>query len=210
MAAINEAYEVLSDTAKRKEYDSLRGPQASNGDSYFNEEFDDAPPSYDPLDREWRIATKYYPDLPEIEERLSKIAWRLSYTFKAFILQEKQFEQREKIAEAMERHFLELYFGSNPVILSFAKRIIFAGKKSAAKELNETIRVMGNKIDANRIVQRISKDHNLSSLLVLDRQIEMARNWKNEGFDLVGIRRQLGTQGLTETNIDAVIREVYK
>ena len=79
--AVQEAYEVLSDTAKRKEYDSLRGPQASNGDSYFNEESDDAPPSYDPLDREWRIATKYYPDLPEIEEGLSKIAWRLSYTY---------------------------------------------------------------------------------------------------------------------------------
>lgn len=210
MAAINEAYEVVSDTAMRKEYDSLRGSQASNGDSYFDEESDDPPPSYDPLDQEWKIATKYYPDLPAIEGRLSKIAWRLAYTFKAFMLQEKEFEQREKIAEAMEQHFLELYFGSDPAILSFAKKIIFAGKKSAAKELNETIRVLGNKIDPNRVVERISKDHNLSSLLVLDRLIEMARNWKNEGFDLVGLRRQLGTQGLTETNIDAVLREVYK
>jgi curved DNA-binding protein CbpA len=210
MSAINEAYEVLSDALKRKEYDSLSGSQTPNGESYFGEDSNDLPPSYDPLDPEWKIATKYYPDLPEIEERLSKIAWRLAYTFKAFMLQEKEFEQRGEIADLMERHFLELYFGSNPVILSFAKKIIFAGKKSAAKELNETIRVLGNKSDPNKIVERILKDHNLSSLFVLDQFVEMARNWKNERYDLAGIRRQLSIQGLTESSIDEVLREIYR
>lgn len=209
MAEINEAYDVLSDLAMRKEYDLLRGSQTPNGGPYFSDESDEPPPSYDPLAQDWVVATKYYPDLPEIEARLNKIAWRLAYAFRAFMLQEKEFEQRRKIAETMERHFLELYFGSNPVILSFAKKIISAGEKLAAKELNDTIRVLGNKADPARIVEMVTRDHNLSVLFALDKLVEAARRWKKEGCDLVGIKRQLEAQGLSQAQTDEVIREIY-
>ncbi len=209
MGAINEAYEVLADAAKRKEYDSLRGSQTPNGDSYFNEESDDPPPSYDPLDKEWKIAAKYYPDLPEIEARLNKIAWRLSFTFRVFLLQEKEFERRKEIADALERHFLELYFGSNAVILEFAKKLVFSGQKAAAKELNETVRVLGNKADPDRIVEGIKNEHNLSALFCNDHLVEAARKLQNEGADPAGIRNCLRSQGVTEPVIEEVIREIY-
>lgn len=143
MAELNEAYAVLSEPAKRKEYDKLRGTSTQSGDSYFGSGSDDSPPNYDPLERDWAFATKFYSDLSEIEARLSKISWRLAYSFRAYLLEEKAFEARHHVADSLEKQFLELYFGTNPTIVSFAKQIISAGHKPAAKALNEAIRILG-------------------------------------------------------------------
>jgi curved DNA-binding protein CbpA len=80
MIEINEANEVLSDASSRKSYDKSRGTNIQSGDGYFGEESNDIPPSFDPLDHDWGIALRYYPDLTKLEARLSKISWRLAYS----------------------------------------------------------------------------------------------------------------------------------
>ena len=137
MALINDAYAVLSDAARRKEYDALRGSSTQSGGSYF-EDAEDAPPAYDPLEKEWSVAVTFYP-----EARLSKLAWRLAYSFRAYMLAEKAFEKREHVAAELEQKFMELYFGSNPKILDFARSLISGGHKAAAKALNKAISVLG-------------------------------------------------------------------
>jgi len=159
MALINEAYAVLSDPDKRKEYDALRGKNTQSGDSYFDEDDEDVPPSFDPLEKDWNLAVTYYPDLPELEARLARIAWRLAYSFRAYMLAEKAFEKRALVAAAMEQKFLEMYFGTNPEILDFARSLINGGHKQAAKELNEAIRILGKEADADRLINQIKKAH---------------------------------------------------
>lgn len=158
MAEINEAYSILSDADRRKEYDSIRGPNTQSGDSYFDGEADDIPPHYDPLERDWAVAVKYYSDLQEIESHLAKISWRLAYSFRAYLLEEKLFEDRNRVADAMESKFLELYFGTNSNLVAFARELIEGGHKRAAKALNEAVRILGSSIDAARVIKQIQRD----------------------------------------------------
>jgi hypothetical protein len=158
MQEINEAYEILADPALRKEYDKQRGSTTQSGDSYFGDDANDAPPHYDPLEKDWAFAVKYYPDLQEIEGLLSKIAWRLGYSFKAYMLAEKAFEKRVQIANAMERNFLESYFGTNAALIAFAKELIQLGHKAALKSLNQAVQILGNSADPNRVISQIKSE----------------------------------------------------
>jgi len=158
MADINEAYSVLSDHAKRKKYDEMRGSSTQAGDSYFDGDADDSPPHYDPLERDWMVALKYFPDLQDLESHLTKISWRLAYSFKAYLLDEKQFENRKRVADTMEAKFLELYFGTNPTLVSFARKLIDGGHKRAAKALNEAVRILGSNTDPDRVIGRIRRE----------------------------------------------------
>lgn len=158
MAEINEAYGVLSDPNRRKEYDGLSGSSTQTGDSYFNGDADDTPPPYDPLERDWAVARKYYSDLEDLESHLSKISWRLAYSFRAYLIDEKQFENRTSVAETMEANFLELYFGTNPTLVAFARELIDGGHMRAAKALNEAVRILGSNIDPGRVIRQIKQE----------------------------------------------------
>jgi curved DNA-binding protein CbpA len=159
MSEINEAYSILSDPAKRKEYDTRRS-RVSEGDPYFNEKPNDAPPEYDPLEQDWRTALGYYPDLKEIENNLARIAWRLAYAYRASLLETKAFDKRKEIAELLEQNFLKSYFGNNQRILDFAKKLIAKRRKDAARELNKAVRFFGDRIDAERVIHKINEDFN--------------------------------------------------
>ena len=164
MAELNEAYSILSNEVKRREYDKARGNKTQSGDSYFSESGGDDPIGDDPLKKDWEIAVSYFPDLLKIEKEISKISWRLSSGFKAYLLESKLFEKRVEIAADMERRFLETYFGTNPEIVAFAKRIIFSEHREAARALNEAVRVLGNSINADTIISKVSLDFDLGSL----------------------------------------------
>jgi curved DNA-binding protein CbpA len=162
MAEINEAYAVLSDPLKRNKYDDLRGSGTQAGDSYFDNDADEPPPSYDPLERDWAVARKYYSDLDALESQLSKLSWRLAYSFRAYMLEEKQFENRKRVAEGMKAKFFELYFGTSPTLVAFARELIEGGQKRAAKALNEAIRILGSNIgssiDPGLVIQQIIQE----------------------------------------------------
>lgn len=159
MAELNEAYSVLSDSNKRDEYDKARGSTTPNGETYFRDEQEDAPPSYDPLEDDWKIAIQYYPDLTNLEGRLANISWRLAYSFRAYLLQGKMFEKRKEIGELMEEEFLKSYFGSNPKIVAFARFLIDIRFKNAARTLNTAVRVLGNNLDADLVIKKIKQEY---------------------------------------------------
>lgn len=137
MAEINAAYEVLSNKEARNAYDLARGTRAKPGDEYFGERAADAPPGFDPLDQDWRIARKYYPDRQTLQARLRKFSWRVEYSFRAHVLEKRLFDQRKEVADAIEQQFLETYFGTDPRIIAFARELITFGHRAAAKELAE-------------------------------------------------------------------------
>jgi DnaJ-class molecular chaperone len=158
MSEINEAYSILSDPEKRKKYDDMHDSNTLRGDSYFNGNNDDTPPQYDPLERDWAVALKYYPDLKQLESKLLKISWRLAYSFRANLLDGKQFENRKSVADTIEAKFFELYFGTNAKLVVFARELIEDENRQGAKALNEVVRVLGSNIDPDRVIAQIRRE----------------------------------------------------
>jgi curved DNA-binding protein CbpA len=159
MAEINEAYAILSDPVKRKEYDSHR-EQVNEGGNYFDEKINESPPDYDPLAADWQTAVSYYPDLEDMESSLAEISWRLAYAYRACLLETKSFAKRDEMAIALEQNFLESYFGKNPRIVEFARKLIYQGHKKAARELNKAVRLFGEEINAEIVIAKINKNFN--------------------------------------------------
>ena len=171
MSELNAAYAVLSDPQQRKSYDQRRCAKADTGASEFDEAEEAPPPGDDPLEKDWRIALKFYPDLAALEKRLSLFSWKLANTYRAYLLETKQFEPRESLAGLMEKHFLRTYFGDNERCLNFARRLIVARQRKAALALNETLRVLGNSADMSAVIAKIGRDFGIMHLTVDKRKI---------------------------------------
>jgi len=161
---LNEAYSILKDESKRKEYDNLRGNNSHSADEFIDDGFDEAPPKSDPLEKKWHFAVEYYPDLLELEQNLRKIAWRLANTYRAYIIEEKAFDKRQQIAEELEKAFLENYFGSNKEILEFAKTLILNKLKEAVRELNKAVVFFNTTKKPDKIIQTIIKKYELGNI----------------------------------------------
>jgi curved DNA-binding protein CbpA len=159
MSEINEAYAVLSDLVKRKEYDSLR-------DQHSYQENPEQPSTNtdDPnasIEDDWLDVIGFYPDLIKVTSSLSKISLELAFSYKLYMLSSKDYPNRLKIAQAYEANFLSKYFGTNLRIINFAKLLIQAKHKAAAKELNRAITLLGNNPDVDLVIDRINKKYSL-------------------------------------------------
>ena len=141
MQEINEAYEILSNTTKRKEFDDLKGSGTQEAEDFFRGE-EDVEPEYDPLDEDWKVAIEYYPELEEYLNKLRRISWKLGYGFKAYIVDTKNYENGAKIYNQMYEEFVERYFGTNESIIEFANTLIETNNKQALKELNKVVKVL--------------------------------------------------------------------
>ncbi|MFZ1536043.1 MAG: J domain-containing protein [Chromatiaceae bacterium] len=160
MSEINVAYEVLSNAARRAAYDlekTGRG-KASEFDDEDGQAFSTVS---QPIEDRWVLATSVYPDLTALRSRLAKVSASLAFAYVVTLLENKSFEQREVYAEGMEHAFLTRYFGNDPAILEFAKKLIFSGQRAAAKALNALVGVLGSSADAKRIIQRITVQFDL-------------------------------------------------
>ena len=149
MVGINEAYSVLSDPVKRKEYDAQREKAAFQAEP----ESDDLNSS---VEADWNKVIEYSPDLVEIAAGLAKISPSLVYSYKVILIDTKRFNEREALAERLEAHYFEKYFGSNLNIRVFAKHLIISNKRSAAKELNEAVTLLGSDFDSKIIIDRVN------------------------------------------------------
>lgn len=164
MAEINQAYRILSDSVQRKAYDKARGEKEGDFSDWVHEEdAEQASNSSDPLEKDWALAVGFYPDLVDINKRLSKISHLLAFSYRAGLLDIKAFEKRKELAEILEEKFLQTYFGSKPEIVAFARELIFEGNRAASKALNDAIRVLGSDTPANRIIEKICKDFNFET-----------------------------------------------
>ena len=159
MSKINEAFLVLSDPIKRKQYDQSR---ASDEYDELEEDSSNAGTEDDlgnSLDDNWSAAVKYFTDLEDIVNNLSNISKPLVQTYKVYMLENREFTKRKIIADQLERKFLEKYFGTNEEIIKFSRFLIRWKVKSAAKELNRVIHLLGNNIHPKLIINKILEDY---------------------------------------------------
>ena len=169
MQEINEAYSVLSDAEKRREYDKTYEFQPSETDADTDNEYFDRD-----QDQIWHEVTEYFPDLIEIEKDLSKISKQLVHTFRYSLIESKNFEQRKEIAKLIESKYLESYFGSNKEIIEFGRILILFKFKNAAKKLNRAINILGPQVNSKIIKDKIkeselTKDELIMYYLALDK-----------------------------------------
>ncbi len=149
MREINEAYEILSDAKKRKQYDDARPDTQSAGSTFYEEEDDSGDTSSyaDPsLDENWERIIDYYPDLEKHRKNLELLSQDLAFTYKAYVVTERKFESEENIHLTLEANFLRKYFGSHKEIQEFGKILLLEKKKSVAQALNKDIAFFGNDI----------------------------------------------------------------
>lgn len=159
MSEINEAFAALSDPTKRKQYDQSR---KSNEYNVPEEDFSNTGAEDDlcnSLNDDWSAIVKYFPDVEDIINDLSKISKPLAQTYKVSLLENKEFTKRKVIAEQLERKFLEKYFGTNEEIIGFSRFLISWGAKNAAKELNRALNLLSDNIHPKLIINRILDDH---------------------------------------------------
>jgi curved DNA-binding protein CbpA len=162
MQDINEAYSILSDAAKKNDYDAWYKEQRKQEEFVVDDaEDEELASALNAFEKDWKLACNIYPDLHSEFERLNKVAHRLGLTFKIMLLESKQFSNRKTLAAYMENEFFRAYFGQNTMILMFAREIVLAGHKKAAKALNDYIRVLGSDPDAIPVIDRICEDYNL-------------------------------------------------
>jgi hypothetical protein len=159
VAEINEAYRILSNEQTRKKYDELRGVGTQSAEDAFDEQ--DIPKENASFIDDWHFACEYYPHLKNIEERLMKVSWRLTFAFQAMILDAKSFQKADQIATSMEWDFLTTYFGSNKKIIEFAKKLISSGNQKAARELNKAIKILGDPENPEQIISTITKKYGI-------------------------------------------------
>ncbi len=167
MQEINEAYAVLSDPEKRKEYDQTYTFETSES----TEDVSNTSPIGE-VEQTWTEVIDYFPDLVELANDLGKISQLLVQTFKYSLIESKEFEKRKEIAKNIERSYLESYFGSNEKIRNFGRLLILCKFKAAAKKLNRAISILGSKIDPNVVINKIFLDDLSSNQKVFLKLIE--------------------------------------
>jgi curved DNA-binding protein CbpA len=96
MAQINEAYDALSDSVRRQEYDRSRQAESASTRTApsLDELFDPPPAGVSFASADWEKACEYYPDLPKIDSELMRISWKLAWMFRSSLLESKTFGQR--------------------------------------------------------------------------------------------------------------------
>ncbi len=153
MKEINEAYGVLSDPVKRKQYDATRDKNAYQDENDYESDYQDA--FNKDIEDKWKKIIDFLPDLEQIYDDLSRTSKQLAYAYKILLIEKKNFNDRIEIAKAIENNFLEKYFGTNKKIIQFAKELIRKNRKDMAKELNIAVQLLGSNVDPSVIINRI-------------------------------------------------------
>lgn len=157
MSEINEAYEILSNQVKRKSFDDTRDK------SEYQENGNNQNDLLYSVEADWNKVLEYFPQLKSLTQNLSKIPKQLEFTFKVILLESKNFDKSSEIAQQLEQHYLEKYFGIDKEILKFAKKLILDNQKKAAKELNQAVKLLGSNIESALIINRIVSKFNLET-----------------------------------------------
>lgn len=149
---LNEAYSVLVDPSVRCAYDAARNTQPGGTEDFSNSGYSYAPEDEssfrdDELDEAWKIALRFYPEIEEMRQSLSKLSGTLGLAFVSVLINSKAFNEASKLQKHIEHDFLGKYFGTNPRVREFGRKLILEKRKELARELNKTVKVVGSPND---------------------------------------------------------------
>jgi curved DNA-binding protein CbpA len=165
MSAINHAYSILSEKAKRAEYD--RSQQQTGQTEYppdgdaQDDAFRDA---MEELEDRWSIAASVFPEIISLRARLAKLSTMLAFSFVTELLNTKEFGRSTVLANDLEQGFLERYFGTNPQVIQYARMLSMFRLKEPLRALNTLVDVLGSGVDSKLVIEKIENDFGLQKI----------------------------------------------
>jgi curved DNA-binding protein CbpA len=159
---INEAYAVLIDPEKRKQYihkqstpkngfESTQDPE-DNSFNYKNKE----------LEPGWLIAIELVKGLDDLYQNLNVLSKELALSFKQKILESKRFDDAQLIAENLESEFIKKFFGTHKDIQNFSRWLLSTQQRAAAKEINKLVAQTNDRLNPYHVIETIINKYQLT------------------------------------------------
>ena len=172
MKEINEAYSILSNPTKRKDYDSKYRSNEKN--NFENDNSEDEESFYKTVKMDWEILTDYYPDIEQERKHLLTITKRLAVNFQINLIGEKNTKNWKKISKNVVNDYFNRYFGKDKKLHRFVEFILIEGNFKVANEINKAVKVLGDD-DVKVIIDKIKNRYSGGLKFLSNRSFEM---WK--------------------------------
>ena len=156
MSEINEANDTLSDPIKRKKYDEEYFQNRARNESADDEESDANFIAEE--DEAWQMALEFFPHLNNQYNELRKLSLIVANTFRAILIEKKNYKESLKIKNIIENDYLQRYFGDDKDIQLLARDLLTSGKRKQALKVNKIIGLLGSSVTKEQIQKKLFKE----------------------------------------------------
>ena len=159
---INEAYAVLIDPEKRKQYTQGQATTKTGFESNQDTEDNNLNNKDKELEPGWLIAIELVKGLDDLYQNLNVLSKELAFSFKQKILESKRFDEAQLIAENLESEFIKKFFGTNIDIQNFSRWLLSTQQRAAAKEINKLVAQTNERLNPYHVIETIIKKYQLT------------------------------------------------
>ena len=143
---INEAFETLKDSKKRKAYDnSFKKENKSGSFNDYTETSDDNDNWFDEKEKDaWNTVVEYYPNAEKERIKLAKLQKKLALQYQFILITTKTSTNYKVWAKVIEDDFFKRYFGDDKKLHKIVKNLLLKKEIKIALEINKAIKVLGS------------------------------------------------------------------
>lgn len=158
LKSINAAFDVLSNSKKRKEYDEKI--KTNDKQTGFDDKSDfNADENGEPvLKEDWQVLIEVFPEAEEMRKQLSFYSPKLSFAYQIHLLTFKGAVNSVLTGEQLKKDYFQRHFGTNRELHNLVELLLLANKRHIAKEINRKVALLGT-ASSKRIIIDIEKKH---------------------------------------------------